>query len=50
MDPVRLLRAVPITANEAAWVRLKGADALRDAWREAGIDVMEPNRASATPG
>ncbi|SDU51959.1 Suppressor of fused protein (SUFU) [Gordonia westfalica] len=50
MDPVRLLRAVPITANEAAWVRLKGADALRDAWREAGIDVTEPNRASATPG
>ncbi|MBM7277625.1 suppressor of fused domain protein [Gordonia rubripertincta] len=50
MDSVRLLRAVPITANEAAWVRLKGADALRDAWREAGIDVMEPNRASATPG
>ena len=50
MDRVRLLRAVPITAHEAAWVRLKGADALRDAWREAGIDVMEPNRASATPG
>ncbi|ATD70397.1 MULTISPECIES: suppressor of fused domain protein [Gordonia] len=50
MDPVRLLRAVPITANEAAWVRLKGADALRDAWQEAGIDVAEPNRASATPG
>ncbi|WP_238423476.1 suppressor of fused domain protein [Gordonia sp. 'Campus'] len=49
MDPVRLLRAVPITANEAAWVRLKGADALRDAWREAGIDVTRPDRTAATP-
>ncbi len=47
MDPVRFLRAVPITANEAAWVRLKGADALREAWREAGIDVMSPERAAA---
>ncbi|MEE4022516.1 suppressor of fused domain protein [Gordonia sp. PKS22-38] len=47
MDPVRFLRAVPITANEAAWVRLKGADALREAWREARIDVMAPDRAAA---
>lgn len=49
MDPVTFLRAVPITANEAAWVRLKGADALREAWREADIDVRAPRRASATP-
>lgn len=47
-EPVRFLRAVPITANEAAWVRLKGADALRDAWREAGIDVKSADRAGAT--
>ncbi|MFW0784251.1 suppressor of fused domain protein [Gordonia sp. CPCC 206044] len=47
MDPVRFLRAVPITANEAAWVRLKGADALREAWTEAGIDVADPARAGA---
>ena len=47
-DPVRLLRAIPITANEAAWVRLKGAAALRDAWQEAGIDVRDPQRASAS--
>ncbi|MEE3848745.1 suppressor of fused domain protein [Gordonia sp. LSe1-13] len=47
MDPVQFLRAVPITANEAAWVRLKGADALREAWREARIDVMAPDRAAA---
>ncbi|AZG44787.1 suppressor of fused domain protein [Gordonia insulae] len=47
MDPVRFLRAVPITANEAAWVRLKGVDALRDAWREAAIDVRSPDRSGA---
>ncbi|MFW0790929.1 suppressor of fused domain protein [Gordonia sp. CPCC 205333] len=47
MDPVTFLRAVPITANEAAWVRLKGAAALRDAWTEAGIDVTDPARSGA---
>ncbi|MFT3663067.1 MAG: suppressor of fused domain protein [Gordonia sp. (in: high G+C Gram-positive bacteria)] len=48
-DPVRFLRAVPITANEAAWVRLKGADALREAWSEAGVDVTDPTRGGVTP-
>ena len=32
-DPVQFLSATPITANEAAWVRLKGAEALREARR-----------------
>ncbi|WP_078289310.1 suppressor of fused domain protein [Mycobacterium sp. D16R24] len=49
LSPVRFLAAVPITANEAAWVRLKGAEALRDAWRQADIDVMDPSRAHAQP-
>ncbi|MDF0530348.1 suppressor of fused domain protein [Tsukamurella sp. 8F] len=44
---VCFLRAVPITANEAAWVRLKGADALREAWAEASIDPADPARAAA---
>ncbi|SIR81783.1 suppressor of fused domain protein [Williamsia sterculiae] len=48
-EAVQFLRAVPITANEAAWVRLKGAEALRQAWDEAGIDDTDPNRASANP-
>lgn len=48
MAPVRLLRAVPITANEAAWVRLKGADELREAWAEANIDVADPRRSPAS--
>lgn len=43
-DPVRFLRAVPITATEAAWVRVRGAGALRQAWAEAGIDTADPTR------
>jgi hypothetical protein len=46
-DPVAFFDAVPITANEAAWKRLRGADALRDAWAEAEIDVRDPERAAA---
>ncbi|WP_198289430.1 suppressor of fused domain protein [Rhodococcus sp. AW25M09] len=47
-DPVRFLAAVPLTGTEAAWVRLRGADALREAWAEAGIDVRDPNRSAAS--
>lgn len=43
-DPVRFLEAVPITATEAAWVRVRGADALRDAWAETKIDITDPTR------
>lgn len=45
-DPVKFLQVVPITGTEAAWVRLRGADALRDAWKEAGIDVRDPARSA----
>ncbi|MGB6038561.1 MAG: suppressor of fused domain protein [Gordonia sp. (in: high G+C Gram-positive bacteria)] len=48
-DPVQFLRAIPITANEAAWVRLKGAGALREAWAEAGTDPTDPQRTAVTP-
>ena len=44
-DPVRFLAATPITATEAAWVRLKGAEAMREAWLHDGVDVLDPNRA-----
>ncbi|MFE3293201.1 suppressor of fused domain protein [Rhodococcus sp. NPDC059234] len=47
-DPVRFLEAVPITGTEAAWVRLRGAGALREAWAEAGIDVRDPARGAAS--
>lgn len=46
-DPVTFIAVVPITGTEAAWVRLRGADALREAWTEAGIDITDPNRAAA---
>lgn len=46
-DPVRFFDAIPITANEAAWKRLRGADALREAWTEAGIDIRDPERGAA---
>lgn len=48
-DPVHFLSATPITATEAAWVRLKGADAMRAAWRSDGVDVLDPNRPAAQP-
>jgi hypothetical protein len=48
-DPVRFLSATPITATEAAWVRLKGAEAMRDAWRSDGVDVSDPDRPAAQP-
>jgi hypothetical protein len=43
-EPVHFLTATPITATEAAWVRLKGADAMREAWRADGVDVLDPDR------
>lgn len=48
-DPVRFLSATPITATEAAWVRLKGAEAMREAWRADGVDVLDPDRPAAQP-
>nr|WP_169914749.1 suppressor of fused domain protein [Rhodococcus yunnanensis] len=47
-DPVHFLSVVPITGTEAAWVRLRGADALREAWVEAGVDVRDPHRSAVT--
>ncbi|WP_068001731.1 suppressor of fused domain protein [Nocardia pseudobrasiliensis] len=46
-EPVRFLSVAPITATEAAWVRVRGAAALREAWAEAGIDVRDPGRGAA---
>jgi hypothetical protein len=47
---VHFLRAIPVTANEAAWVRLKGADAMRQAWQEDGVNVLDPTRRASAPG
>jgi Suppressor of fused protein (SUFU) len=48
-DSVRFLSAVPITATEAAWVRLKGPDAMREAWLSDHVDVLDPHRPAAQP-
>lgn len=48
-NPVQFLTAVPITPTEAAWVRLKGAGALRQAWTDDGVDVVNPNRRASSP-
>lgn len=49
LPPVRILAATPITPTEAAWVRLKGADAMREAWGQDGVDILDPNRPAAKP-
>lgn len=48
-NPAAVLAAIPITANEAAWVRLKGADAMRQAWRQDRVDVLDPSRRASAP-
>lgn len=48
-DPVQFFSATPITATEAAWVRLKGAEAMRQAWESDGVDVLNTNRPAAQP-
>ncbi|ODR20268.1 suppressor of fused domain protein [Mycolicibacterium porcinum] len=49
LSSVAVLSATPITATEAAWVRLKGADAMREAWQTDGVDVLDPTRRAASP-
>ena len=49
LPPVTVLSATPITATEAAWVRLKGAEAMREAWVQDGVDVLNPARRAAQP-
>lgn len=49
-DPVRFLSAVPVTQTEGAWVRLKGAEAMRQAWADDGVDVLDPLRRASSPG
>lgn len=43
-EAVRVFAATPITATEAAWVRLKGAQAMRETWQADGVDVLDPSR------
>lgn len=49
LPAVTIFSATPITPTEAAWVRLKGADAMREAWETDGVDVLDPHRRAASP-
>ncbi len=49
LSDVTILQATPITPTEAAWVRLKGAEAMREAWRTDGVDVFDANRRASEP-
>jgi hypothetical protein len=44
---VQFFSAIPITQTEGAWVRLKGAEAMRQAWADDGVDVLDPLRRAA---
>ncbi|MFI6082634.1 suppressor of fused domain protein [Streptomyces sp. NPDC051217] len=46
LDPVRFLPLLPMTANEAAWKRVKGAQALQERWLAHGTDLRDPLRGS----
>ncbi|MFE5732581.1 suppressor of fused domain protein [Streptomyces sp. NPDC056528] len=46
MDPVRFLPLLPMTANEAAWKRVHGAQALEERWLGRGTDLRDPLRGS----
>ncbi|MER6607025.1 suppressor of fused domain protein [Streptomyces sp. NPDC000927] len=45
-DPVRFLPLLPMTANEAAWKRVHGAQALQERWLSHGTDLRDPLRGS----
>jgi len=43
-EPVRFLPLLPMTANEAAWKRVHGAQALEQRWLASGTDLRDPRR------
>lgn len=45
-DVVAFLPLLPMTANEAAYKRVHGAQALADRWLAAGTDLRDPRRVS----
>ncbi|MFE9093837.1 suppressor of fused domain protein [Streptomyces sp. NPDC007264] len=46
LEPVRFLPLLPMTANEAAWKRVHGAQALQERWLANGTDLRDPFRRS----
>jgi len=49
LDGIDFLGAAPVTPTEAAWLRLKGTDAMRTAWQQDGVDILDPGRKASTP-
>jgi hypothetical protein len=46
-DPaVQILPLLPMTANENAWARVHGSDALTERWLHQGTDLRDPRRAA----
>lgn len=46
LEAVRFLPLLPMTPNEAAWKRVKGAKALQERWLAHGTDLRDPLRGS----
>jgi hypothetical protein len=46
-EPVRFLSITPITAEEQAYKRVHGPDALTALWVEQGVDLADPDRPAA---
>jgi hypothetical protein len=46
-DPVRFLPLLPMTRNEAAWKRARGAEALHSHWLSRETDLRDPTRPCA---
>ncbi|MEV0919573.1 suppressor of fused domain protein [Streptomyces sp. NPDC049967] len=46
MEAVRFLPLLPMTPNEAAWKRVRGAQELQERWLSGGTDLRDPLRAS----
>ncbi|MGW2475505.1 suppressor of fused domain protein [Streptomyces sp. NPDC001665] len=48
LEPVRFLPLLPMTRNEAAWKRVRGAQELQEKWLSQGTDLRDPLRRSVT--
>lgn len=46
LEPVRFLPLLPMTPNEAAWKRARGARELQERWLAHGTDLRDPLRRS----
>lgn len=46
-EPVRFLPLLPMTPNESAWKRVRGAAELQERWLAQGLDLRDPARPEA---